>query len=131
MTCLSDSRRKDLARSRRLPRIVPAMRHMIAVALAVLLLPSAMLGQAVEPVLARVKQERALSDHAKQVYAELGKTLAVALVGTGATDAAIAALESRAAVIEGFGLLGFGSHSNNASTFFSALSSLGSICSRG
>jgi glutamate carboxypeptidase len=35
------------------------MKHTTAVALAVFLLPSAMLGQAVEPVLARVKQERA------------------------------------------------------------------------
>ena len=35
------------------------MKHTTAVALAVFLLPSAMLGQAVEPVLARGKQERA------------------------------------------------------------------------
>src|SRR5262245_14838476 len=34
------------------------MKHTIAVALAVSLLPSALPGQAVEPVLARVKQER-------------------------------------------------------------------------
>jgi len=56
----------------------------------------------------------AFGDHAKRVYAEPGKTLGVATEGTISTDAAIAALESRAAVMEGFGLLGFGYHSNNA-----------------
>jgi glutamate carboxypeptidase len=42
----------------------------------------------------------------------------VALEGTGASDAAIAALESRAAVMEGFGPLEFGFHSNNADYIF-------------
>jgi glutamate carboxypeptidase len=36
----------------------------------------------------------------------------------GATDAAIAALETRAAVIEGLGLLGAGAHSNDAEYIF-------------
>ena len=41
------------------PGYSPAMKHPTAIALGVSLLPSAPLGQAVEPVLARVKQERA------------------------------------------------------------------------
>ena len=45
----------------------------------------------------------------------LGRTLRVATEGQGgATDAAIAALESKAAVIEGLGLQGAGAHSNDA-----------------
>jgi glutamate carboxypeptidase len=66
------------------------------------------------PPLEPTPGSRTLGDHAKRVYAELGKTLAVASEGTGSTDAPFAALESRAAVIEGFGLLGFGFHSNDA-----------------
>jgi glutamate carboxypeptidase len=58
---------------------------------------------------------RALSDHAKRVYAELGMTLRVIAEGTGGgTDAAFAAQDSRAAVMEGLGLHGAGYHSNNA-----------------
>ncbi len=66
------------------------------------------------PPLEATPGSRAFGDHATRVYAELGKTLGVASEGTISTDAAIAALESRAAVMEGFGLLGFGYHSNNA-----------------
>ena len=66
------------------------------------------------PPLEPTPGSRALGDHAKRVYAELGKTLGVASEGTISTDAAIAALDSRAAVMEGVGLLGFGYHSSNA-----------------
>ncbi len=49
------------------------------------------------------------------LYAEAGGTLKVATVSTGGgTDAAFAALRTSAPVIEGLGLRGFGSHSNNA-----------------
>ena len=44
-----------------------------------------------------------------------GRTFTVATEGQGgATDAAIAAIESKAAVIEGLGLRGAGAHSNDA-----------------
>lgn len=58
---------------------------------------------------------RKLAAHAAQVYSELGKKLVVQEKSTGgATDAAYAQLKSKAAVVEGFGLQGFGSHSTNA-----------------
>jgi glutamate carboxypeptidase len=57
----------------------------------------------------------AFANHAKQVYLELGQALNVATVSTGGgTDAAFAALKSRAPVVEGWGLRGFGAHSNDA-----------------
>jgi glutamate carboxypeptidase len=56
---------------------------------------------------------RALAAHATRVYGELGKTLVVEEVsGGGGTDAAFAALNTKAPVIEGFGPQGFGGHSN-------------------
>src|SRR5688572_426219 len=58
---------------------------------------------------------RALGLRAQRIYSEIGRTLRVATEGQGgATDAAIAALETRGAVIEGLGLLGAGAHSNDA-----------------
>jgi glutamate carboxypeptidase len=58
---------------------------------------------------------RRLAEHAQSIYAELGKTLRVGEVSPGGgTDAAFAALETRAPVIEGFGLQGDGAHSNSA-----------------
>jgi glutamate carboxypeptidase len=57
---------------------------------------------------------RSLGAHAQKIYAEIGKKLTVdAVAEGGGTDAAFAALESRAATLERFGLQGFGSHSNN------------------
>lgn len=57
----------------------------------------------------------AFATHAQQVYGELGRELKVATVSTGGgTDAAFAALNTRAPVVEGFGLRGFGAHSNDA-----------------
>ena len=56
---------------------------------------------------------RALAAHAQDVYAELGRSLGVTdQAAGGGTDAAFAALETDAAVIEGFGLIGFGAHSD-------------------
>ena len=49
------------------------------------------------------------------MYAEIGKTLNVDEVSPGGgTDAAFAALETKAPVLEGLGLQGFGAHSNSA-----------------
>ncbi|MEQ1774834.1 MAG: M20/M25/M40 family metallo-hydrolase, partial [Burkholderiales bacterium] len=53
--------------------------------------------------------------HAAAIYAELGQKLIVRDRPTGGgTDAAFAALNTKAPVVEGFGLRGFGSHSTNA-----------------
>lgn len=67
------------------------------------------------PPLQPTPGSRALGDHARKLFADLGKKLGVASEGTGGgTDAAIAALDTRAAVLEGFGLVGAGAHSNDA-----------------
>jgi glutamate carboxypeptidase len=51
---------------------------------------------------------------AQRVYSELGKTLKVVdTVGGGGTDAAFAALQTKNAVLERFGLQSFGAHSND------------------
>jgi glutamate carboxypeptidase len=67
------------------------------------------------PPLEATDASRKLSAHAQQVYREIGKELAVShrSVG-GGTDAANAALKTKAPVVEGFGLRGFGAHSTNA-----------------
>jgi glutamate carboxypeptidase len=57
----------------------------------------------------------AFARHAQEIYKELGKSLSVATVSTGGgTDAAFAALKTKAPVVEGWGLKGFGAHSNDA-----------------
>jgi glutamate carboxypeptidase len=67
------------------------------------------------PPLEPTVASRALAKQAQRIYSEIGRTLRVATEGQGgATDAAIAALESRGAVIEGLGLHGAGAHSNDA-----------------
>jgi glutamate carboxypeptidase len=67
------------------------------------------------PPLEATDASRALAAHAEKVYAELDRKLAVVDVAEGGgTDAAFAALDTRAPVLERFGLLGFGAHSNNA-----------------
>jgi glutamate carboxypeptidase len=56
----------------------------------------------------------AFARHAQQVFKEIGGNLDVATVSTGGgTDAAFAALKTKSPVVEGFGLRGFGSHSND------------------
>ena len=56
---------------------------------------------------------RALAAHAQSVYRELGRRLGVTEHATGGgTDAAFAALETDAPVIEGFGPVGYGAHSD-------------------
>ena len=67
------------------------------------------------PPLEATPASRALGDHARRIYAEIGKNLVVdALAEGGGTDAAFASLETRAPVLERFGLQGFGAHSNDA-----------------
>ena len=67
------------------------------------------------PPLEPTPASRRLSSHAAQIYSQQGRTLEVVTVGAGGgTDAAIAALDSRAAVMESLGLKGFGLHSNDA-----------------
>ena len=53
--------------------------------------------------------------HAQRIYSELDKTLKVVdTVAGGGTDAAFAALNTQNAVLERFGLLSFGAHSNDS-----------------
>ena len=67
------------------------------------------------PPLEATDASRALAKHAQTIYGELGKTLVVDDVAEGGgTDAAFAALETKAPVIERFGLQGFGAHSADA-----------------
>ena len=67
------------------------------------------------PPLTATPASRALSDHAKTIYAELGRELVVSdQAQGGGTDAAFAALETQAPVIERFGLQGFGAHTSSA-----------------
>ncbi len=67
------------------------------------------------PPLDATAASRALGEHALRIYAELGKELVVdALAEGGGTDAAFASLNTKAPVIERFGLQGFGAHSNDA-----------------
>jgi len=67
------------------------------------------------PPLEATPASRALAAHAQNIYRELGKTLVVdAEPEGGGTDAAFAALNTKAPVIERFGLQGFGAHSTDA-----------------
>ena len=67
------------------------------------------------PPLEASQPAKALAAHARAIYREMGKELIVDdQPEGGGTDAAFAALNSRAAVLERMGLLGFGEHSDNA-----------------
>jgi glutamate carboxypeptidase len=56
-----------------------------------------------------------LAEHVQRLYAEAGGTAKINRVSIGAgTDAAFAALETQAPVIEGMGLRNFGAHTSNA-----------------
>lgn len=64
------------------------------------------------PPLEATAASRALAAHAQKVYAEIGRTLVVDdQPEGGGTDAAFAAQQTRAPVVERFGLPGFGAHS--------------------
>lgn len=57
----------------------------------------------------------AFARHAQEVGKEINLPVEVAVVSSGGgTDAAFAGLKAHGPVVEGFGLRGFGSHSNNA-----------------
>jgi glutamate carboxypeptidase len=67
------------------------------------------------PPLEATDASRALGEHARQIYRELGKELVVDPVAAGGgTDAAFASLNTKAPVVERFGLQGFGSHTIEA-----------------
>lgn len=67
------------------------------------------------PPLELTPASEALAKHAQRIYAEIGKDLIIGNVAEGGgTDAAFAALKTKAPVLERFGLRGFGGHSNNA-----------------
>jgi glutamate carboxypeptidase len=67
------------------------------------------------PPLQATAASRRLAANGAAIYEELELPLKVLDVATGGgTDAAFAALKTKAAVIEGFGLSGFGAHSNDA-----------------
>jgi glutamate carboxypeptidase len=52
-----------------------------------------------------------VAERAKKVYSELGKTLVVDTAAEGGgTDAAFAALQTKNAVVERFGVQGYGGH---------------------
>lgn len=58
---------------------------------------------------------RAVSAYGKKIYEELGLPMTIVDVASGGgTDAAFAGLKSKAAVVEGMGLTGYGAHSNDA-----------------
>jgi glutamate carboxypeptidase len=82
------------------------------------LLPEAEVGMRFErrrPPLEATPASRALAGHAQAIYRELGKELVADEVAEGGgTDAAFAALETKNAVVERFGLQGFGAHTNDA-----------------
>jgi glutamate carboxypeptidase len=67
------------------------------------------------PPLEATAASRALAKHAQQIYREVGKELVIDEVPEGGgTDVAFAALNTKAPVIERFGLQGFGAHSAEA-----------------
>ena len=67
------------------------------------------------PPLEMTPASQALAQHAQRIYSELGQNLLIGEVAEGGgTDAAFAALQTKAPVIERFGLRGFGAHSNDA-----------------
>ena len=67
------------------------------------------------PPLEATVASQALAKHAQQIYRELGKELVVDdMPEGGGTDAAFAALNTKAPVIERFGLQGYGAHSADA-----------------
>ena len=66
------------------------------------------------PPLVTSSQSLQVAEHAKQVYAEIGRDLVLGTVAVGGgTDAAFAALNTSNPVIESMGVQGFGAHSND------------------
>ena len=66
------------------------------------------------PPLEASPASKAMAAHAQGIYKEIGMDLVVdAVAEGGGTDAAFAALKTQNAVVERFGLRGFGAHSNS------------------
>jgi glutamate carboxypeptidase len=67
------------------------------------------------PPLEMTDASLALAKHGQRIYSEIGHNLVIEDVAEGGgTDAAFAALKTKAPVIERFGLRGFGPHSNDS-----------------
>ena len=67
------------------------------------------------PPMEASERSRRVAEQARRIYSELGSVLRVEeQPAGGGTDAAFAALQTKAPVLEGFGLRGFGAHSNDA-----------------
>ena len=67
------------------------------------------------PPLELTPANSALAKHAQKIYSELGRQLVIGDVAEGGgTDAAFAALRTKAPVLERFGLQGFGAHSSDS-----------------
>jgi glutamate carboxypeptidase len=67
------------------------------------------------PPLEATDASRAIAARAQEIYQEIGRTLGVQTAAPGGgTDAAFAALSTKAGVVEGFGLETFGAHSSEA-----------------
>lgn len=67
------------------------------------------------PPLAASAASRRVAAHAQRIYREIGLQLRVLEEATGGgTDAAFAALQTEAPVVEGMGLSSFGAHSGRA-----------------
>ena len=67
------------------------------------------------PPLEATAAARTVAAHAKRIYKEIGKELEVHdQAPGGGTDAAFASLMTKAAVIEGFGVMSYGAHSNES-----------------
>ena len=56
---------------------------------------------------------RLLAKEGQEIYAEIGRTLDIAEMTGGATDAGFAARSGKAVVVESFGLAGFGYHAKD------------------
>jgi glutamate carboxypeptidase len=67
------------------------------------------------PPLEMTAASQALGKHAQRIYSEIDHNLVIGEIAEGGgTDAAFAALNTKAPVLERFGLRGFGEHSNEA-----------------
>ncbi len=100
------------------PKELPGLESKLRERIKNKLLPESQVEVQVEnrrPPLQGSDASRALGSHAQAIYREIGKELVVdAKAEGGGTDAAFAALETKAPVLERFGLQGFGAHTQNA-----------------
>jgi glutamate carboxypeptidase len=69
--------------------------------------------EAGRPPFVATDRGRLLAMEGKEIYAELGRTLEIAEMTGGATDAGYANRSGKAVVVESFGLAGFGYHARD------------------